>query len=189
MGNAGGPRLLLWPVGGLAAVLLAALALAVANAQMGGSPVLAPGESLWKEATALVGAYAILINRGLRRLPGANWNRWVIVTMSALPAAAVLGLFVVPAINGLYGWGGTQVEERTVERLEWQTAARTRERQYWVWIASEQGSAVPGGRYRLGSYTRSWQQPSEGMDPSRVRVKHRKGLLGARTVLETAPVE
>lgn len=180
---------MLWPFGGFGVVLLSALALAWANAWLGGSPVLAPGESLWSKALVMAAAYAWGLNVVLQRLPGPRTHRWLLVCVSTLPVAGVTGLFIAPAINGLYSWEEPGWEVRRVERVESTTLTRQRERQYWVWIAEDRGAEMPAGRYPLGSYAMRWR-PSDGAPAiESVRILHRRGVLGARTVLETMPVQ
>ena len=180
------------PFAFFAATLVLALCLAVLNARYGSLNLL-PGESLWLPATIFIVVYAMLLNGHLLRaglaLPERARIRHLLVAVSTLVAAPVLGLLVAPALNGLIGAGPERIAVVRVAGIETSHVSRSARLHYYARLDS--GAApLPPGRYFMGRYDEAWELPATSAPPLQivqVSVRYRTGLLGARTLLEVVP--
>ena len=180
------------PFAFFAGTLVLALALAVLNARFGSLNVL-PGESLWLPAVILITLYAMLLNGHLLRaglaLPERARIRHLLVAVSTLVAAPVLGMLVAPALNGLIGAGPERIAVVGIAGIETTHVSRSSRLHYYARL-DESAAPLPPGRYFMGRYDEAWEPPETLATPlsiTHVSVRYRTGLLGARTLLEVAP--
>lgn len=183
-------RALLAPLLHFAALLLLTLALAFANARFGSLNLL-PGDSLAPPALLLVAAYAWCLYRRLLRLglvgPEQRRPVFLLTTVSTLLAAPVIGWLLVPAINGLVAAGPEEVSRQPVLRIEAQAQRHGPDFYYYAHLAAS--DVLPAGRYFMGRYAEAWA-PEVGEDAADIRqvsVRYRRGILGARSLLEVYP--
>ncbi|MFT3848433.1 MAG: hypothetical protein QM739_07065 [Propionivibrio sp.] len=188
-------NVLLLAFGFFAGTLLLALALAALNFRLG-SVNLLPGESLWLPSVVLIMLYALMLNASLAiaglQAPAYRKIRRVLIGVSTLAASPVIGLFVVPAINGLAATGPEQAVVVPVRGIELSYAKNRRTPYYYARVAHDAAAArqLPAGRYFMGRYDRAWSPRGIDVRPEdirSVRIRYRSGLLGARTLLEVMP--
>lgn len=193
------PPLSFWPtvakptLAHLGALVAAALAVAMAVSHLG-SPSLGPGESLlWPAILVLAGlGWSLersLARRGLTGDAGLTKARVVVVLGFMIVASPLVGLVIMPAINGLAGTSEAQTQTMTLQKLSSHRSARSVRIHWFAELRPDAPHALRAGRYFLGGYNTAWQPHGESPRPgSTVLVEYRRGLLGATTVLSAIPV-
>lgn len=185
---------LVWVLPGAFGALLLGTVLVAALAARLGSVHTPPGDGVGPVAWVLTVLYAgaVVLALGCRGEGGARvpW-RWRLGLAGGLAAVALplAWLVVAPGLNGLVATSAERTERLALVELVESRSSRSRTSNWWARLDGG-GTSLPSGRYFVGRYGDGWQPkgalPRSG-DP--IEVRWRRGLFGARTVLEVRPVE
>ena len=179
-----GGRLLLWCMAPFAGPILLGLLLAL-QAGLQPLPTLAPGEARRLAApgaaAALLGWWAV--RQRIRALtPRDDWRRLgaALALFTSLLAWPVWSLGALQWLNGRFAGPG-QSHATALLGLRTTPRSRSREPYHWVRLAGQPAAGLPAGDYLIdrGRHA-AWQ----GAPPATVTVRHARGLLGARVVLD-----
>ncbi len=175
-------------------VVFALTALGVGGAALHGSLHTVPGDSLFAVTAGVLLGGALWLNQALKRAglgAGLRKPRLVLVGVLSAFASPFLGLIALPGVNGTVGMGPIVSTEMTLERLDTLTPRNRRDPYYFAQLTPAPGAGgalLPASRYHVGTYRTSWLPQDSLPTPGAVFVvQHRRGVLGARTVLSTLP--